>query len=83
MASSVNSANTRYLESGLQLDLPSEQHFRFADLPAYKKLGGQKLKEMDFAWTDTGKLILLEVRSYAETSAVLGQADFVPIKLET
>lgn len=55
-----------YVESGLCLDLPDGQHFRFADLPAYKALSGQHLKEMDFAWIADGKLVLLEVRSYAQ-----------------
>ena len=72
-----------YNESGLTLDLPDGRHFRFADLPAYKLLSGQKLKEMDFAWVDAGKLFLLEVRSYAQVSTTLTGADFVPVKGES
>ena len=68
-----------YIESGLCLDLPDGQHFRFADLPAYKTLSGQHLKEMDFAWINGGKLFLLEVRSYAQVSTTLTGADFVPV----
>lgn len=69
-----------YIESGLRLDLPVGQHFRFADLAAYQSLSGQHLKEMDFAWIDAGKLFLLEVRSYAQITTTLTGADFVPTK---
>jgi hypothetical protein len=69
-----------YNESGLTLELPDGLHFRFAELPAYKGLSGQNLKEMDFAWVDTGKLFLLEVRSYAKVTATLTGAEFVPAK---
>ena len=71
---------TVYNESGLCLTLPMGQHFRFADLPAYAPLSGQHLKEMDFAWIDGAKLILLEVRSYAQMTNPLMGADFVPVK---
>ena len=69
-----------YSESGLCLDLPDGQHFRFADLAAYKPLSGQHLKEMDFAWVHEGKLILLEVRSYSQVTATLTGGDFAPVK---
>ena len=69
-----------YIESGLCLDLPDGQHFRFADLPPYKALSGQHLKEMDFAWISNGQLILLEVRSYAQVTETLTGTDFLPIK---
>lgn len=78
MASTMDS--TQYRESGLELALPNGQHFRFADLPAYQHLSGVNLKEMDFAWIDTDKLILLEVRSYAKTKAALNPDDFIPAK---
>lgn len=69
-----------YRESGLSLDLPDGQHFRFADLGGYRELSGQHLKEMDFAWVNGGKLFLLEVRSYlaAAETATFSAADFVP-----
>ena len=66
-----------YNESGLTLDLPDGQHFRFAELAAYKRLNGQHLKEMDFAWVAQGKLFVLEVRSYAQVGSTLAGADFV------
>ncbi len=69
-----------YHESGLSLDLPDGLHFRFAELPAYQRLNGQYLKEMDFAWVDGGKLFLLEVRSYAQIITTLTRADFVPVQ---
>lgn len=69
-----------YVESGLRVELPAGQHFRFADLPAYKPLSGQRLKEMDFAWIENGKLYLLEVRSYVDMVDLLAPADFVPAK---
>ena len=69
-----------YNESGLILDLPNGQHFRFADLQPYKSLSGHHLKEMDFAWLDGGTLFLLEVRSYSQVTSTLTGADFLPIK---
>lgn len=69
-----------YVESGLMLDLPDGQHFRFSDLPAYRQLCGFQLKEMDFAWIQSEKLFLLEVRSYAVVSDALTGAHFVPVK---
>ncbi|QHI99653.1 hypothetical protein GT347_17720 [Xylophilus rhododendri] len=69
-----------YFESGLRLDLPAGRHFRFSDLPAYRLLSGRKLKEMDFAWIDTGKLFLLEVRSFVQIAGTLTDADLVPAK---
>lgn len=69
-----------YQESGLRLDLPAGQHFRFADLAPYKALCGQNLKEMDFAWVHAGKLFLLEVRDYSQVTTTLTGADFVPVK---
>jgi hypothetical protein len=69
-----------YDESGLRLDLPDGQHFRFADLPGYQALKGYRLKEMDFAWLGDGQLFLLEVRSYAQLTETLTGADFVPAK---
>ncbi len=69
-----------YIESRLRVELPDEQHFRFADLPAYKPLSGQHLKEMDFAWIENGKLYLLEVRSYADMAEPLPIADLLPTK---
>jgi hypothetical protein len=69
-----------YTESGLHLDLPDGQHFRFEDLPAYRTLSGKYLKEMDFAWIDGGKLFLLEVKSFEEVTETLTGAHFVPTK---
>lgn len=71
---------TVYIESGLRLDLPNGQHFRFADLPPYQSVSGQQLKEMDFAWVSIGKLFLLEVRSYSQVTATLTGTDLVPTK---
>lgn len=68
-----------YNESGLTFDLPDGQHFRFSELAAYKRLSGQHLKEMDFAWVAQGKLFVLEVRSYAQISSPLAGADFVAV----
>lgn len=69
-----------YVESGLRLDLPAGLHFRFADTTAYNAVKGQSLKEMDFAWVDSGKLFLLEVRSYSQVTQTLTLTDFVPVK---
>lgn len=67
-----------YQESGLRFDLPDGQHFRFADLAAYKAVSGLSMKEMDFAWIEGGRLFLLEVRSYAQVGTTLTGADFLP-----
>lgn len=68
-----------YNESGLTFDLPDGQHFRFAELAAYKRLSGQHLKEMDFAWVAHGKLFVLEVRSYAQVASTLAGAELVAL----
>lgn len=68
-----------YNDSGLTFDLPDGQHFRFAELAAYKRLSGQHLKEMDFAWVAQGKLYMLEVRSYAQVGSTLAGADLVAV----
>jgi hypothetical protein len=67
-----------YEESGLRLDLPDGAHFRWAATASYRPLSGQSLKEMDFAWIHAGKLILLEVKDYTQTSATLSPTDFLP-----
>lgn len=73
-------------ESGLVLTLPDGLHFRFQDLPAYRRLSGCHLKEMDFAWVhededeDKRALYLLEVRSYLQVTETLTGADFIPVK---
>jgi len=72
-----------YNESGLTFDLPDGQHFRFAQLAAYKRLSGQHLKEMDFAWVAHGKLFVLEVRSYTQVSNTLAGADLVALSGES
>jgi hypothetical protein len=69
-----------YQESGLRFDLPANAHFRFADTNSYKPLSGLSLKEMDFAWLHDGRLILLEVKDFNASKAVLADTDFVPVK---
>ncbi len=39
-----------YVESGVQVTPTDLEHHRFSDLPAYKALKGQHLKEVDFCW---------------------------------
>lgn len=68
------------IESGLRLALPAGLSFRFADTGAYGAVKGQSVKEMDFAWVDSGKLFLLEVRDYTQVTQTLALADFVPAK---
>lgn len=68
------------IESGLSLDLPAGLSFRFADTAAYGAVKGQSVKEMDFAWVDSGKLFLLEVRDYSQVTTTLALTDFVPAK---
>lgn len=63
-------STTTYHESGLQVTLPNEEHFRFATLPSYIPLKDQHLKEMDFAWIHQGKLVLLEVKSFSGVSVL-------------
>lgn len=69
-----------YEESGLRLDLPDGMHFRLATTTSYRQLSGQSLKEMDFAWVHEGRLVLLEVKDFTETTAMLTETDFVPVK---
>ncbi|MBC7213752.1 MAG: hypothetical protein H5U28_00850 [Burkholderiaceae bacterium] len=69
-----------YEESGLRLDLPDGGHFRLAATAGYRPLSGQYLKEMDFSWVHEDKLVLLEVKDFTQTTAMLAAADFVPVK---
>jgi hypothetical protein len=61
---------TTYYESGLRLNLPKGEHFRFQDCEVYKLLCGQKLKEMDFGWwqKEQNRLWLIEIKDYAHLS---------------
>ncbi len=55
----------RYRESGIEILLPRQRHFRFQDLATYRTLSARHLKEMDFAWCEAdGTLVLLEVKAY-------------------
>lgn len=69
-----------YEESGLRFDLPEGAHFRLAAAASYRPLSGQHLKEMDFCWVHEGRLVLLEVKDFTATAAMLKGADFVPAK---
>lgn len=69
-----------FIESGLSVSLPAGLHFRFADTNAYKEVCGQAVKEMDFAWVESGKLFLLEIRDYTQVAASLTAADLIPVK---
>lgn len=55
-----------YSESPFEVDLPADDSFRFQDIPAYKRLKGRHLKEMDFGWWDLDRhtLWLLELKDY-------------------
>lgn len=64
-----------HTESGVQVDLTGKPHFRFQDLPAYKQIKGQHLKEMDYCWLHDGELFLLEVKSYADALAEIRRKD--------
>ena len=54
------------IESGFKVTLSKENSFRFCESPAYQRLSGLSLKEMDIGWWDTtnSKLILLELKSF-------------------
>lgn len=69
-----------YEESGLRLELPDNAHFRLAATASYRPLSGQYLKEMDFSWVHEGKLVMLEVKDFSQTTAMLTASDFVPGK---
>jgi hypothetical protein len=58
---------TAYIESGLRINLPEGEHFRFPDCEIYKQLSGKKLKEMDFGWwqKQQNRLWLIEIKDYA------------------
>ena len=51
-------------ESGFKITVPEENSFRFSENPAYQRLSGLSLKEMDIGWWDDTKnrLILLELK---------------------
>ena len=51
-------------ESGIRMDFPDCNWFRFCDMPTYASLSGQNLKEMDCGWRDSeqGVLWLIELK---------------------
>ncbi|MCD6326449.1 SWIM zinc finger family protein [bacterium] len=51
-------------ESGFRVTVPKETSFRFCDCPAYQRLSGLCLKEMDIGWWDKGtsRLLLIELK---------------------
>lgn len=69
-----------YQESGLRFELPEGLHFRFADIEAYRRLGSQSVREMDFGWLDKGTLVLLEVKDFTQVAEELRPEDIVPKK---
>ena len=52
------------IASGFKVTLSEENSFRFCENPAYQRLSGLSLKEMDIGWWDTknSRLILLELK---------------------
>lgn len=70
-------------ESGLRLGFPAGQSFRFQQLTGYRRLSGQSLKEMDFAWHHKTTLYLLEVRDYRDLEQSLHREDLVPTDHKT
>jgi hypothetical protein len=68
-----------YVESGLELNLPDGEHFRFASMATYSQVSGQQVKEMDFAWLHDGKLWLLEVKDFKQVTDPLTMGDFVAV----
>jgi len=54
---------TTYKESGIELNLRNDYHFRFKDIEHYKALSGEGLNEMDFCWwnREENVLYLLEI----------------------
>lgn len=52
------------IESGFKITIPEAHSFRFDENPAYQRLSGVDLKEMDIGWWDTAKnkLILIELK---------------------
>jgi len=51
-------------ESYFKVTVPEENSFRFCESPAYQRLSGLSLKEMDIGWWDitNSKLIILELK---------------------
>jgi len=72
-----------YQESGLIINLIDEHSFRFQDNPAYQKLKGKSLSEMDFAWWDSNKNILwlLDVKDYSHLLPAEKLPDYLLDKL--
>jgi len=61
-------------ESGVTVTLTGFEHHRFCDLPTYRKISGQNIKEVDICWlqptmpnSDAPTLIALELKDYIQT----------------
>lgn len=72
-----------YQESGIIIELPDGESFRLQDNPAYQKLKGKNLAEMDFAWWDTSQQILwlLDVKDYSHLTPSERLPDYLLEKL--
>jgi len=61
----MNKDNKRdIIESGFKITVLAATSFRFCESPAYKKISGLSLKEMDVGWWDssTQSIILVELK---------------------
>lgn len=63
--------------------MPDGESFRLQDNPAYQKLKGKYLAEMDFAWWDTSQQILwlLDVKDYSQLTPSERLPDYLLDKL--
>jgi len=65
-----------YTESGISVNMPDKQHFRFESLKTYQKLSGTGIKEMDFCWLKGGfdmekTFVLMEIWNKAPEQTVI------------
>lgn len=55
-----------HTENGITVNFPDENYFQFEGNPAYRRLAGSGVCEMDFGWYDVQKniLYLIEIKNF-------------------
>ena len=68
-----------YIESGISLNFPDENHFRFEKCETYCKLNGFGFKEMDACWFDieNNKFFCVELKDYTLANMRLKSQDII------
>ena len=72
MSSTSNTpvAGMPFEENGIWVNFPDTNYFQFQDIPEYKSISSQSIREMDFGWFDNANdtMFLIELKAYHNPS---------------